>query len=219
MGTDQIKYKISGGLKWRSGSESEYIPPQLFMAGFKLVLSTHASLSPVCKAPVSTSALYQPLFVRQAESHTSNNLTSHQFSPSGHVKAVCNGKGALCIALICCPYFRDKHLLVWKARCRPFTLFSLNWKQGRITKLGEVFRKVFWWANKERYMCGSEWVRAGSLVCERRLDEFQRSSRASGQIGYWSCLSTDFSKYLSVLWPARAWAGIHIVSSICISCL
>lgn len=88
MGTDQIKYKISGGLKWRSGSESEYIPPQLFMAGFKLVLSTHASLSPVCKAPVSTSALYQPLFVRQAESHTSNNLTSHQFSPSGHVKAV-----------------------------------------------------------------------------------------------------------------------------------
>lgn len=190
------------------------------MAGLKLVLSTHASLSPVCKAPVSTSALYQPLFVRQAESHTSNNLTSHQFSPSGHVKAVVmEREPSASLSFVALIWETNIYSTCFKGSLSAIHFVFAKLKAGAHHQARGVFRKVFRWANKERYMCGSEWVRAGSLVCESRLDEFQRSSRASGQIGYWSCLSTDFSKYLSVLCPARAWPGIHIVSSICISCL
>lgn len=71
------------------------------MAGFRLVLSTHASLPPVCKAPVSTSALYQPLF----ESHTSNNLTFLPFLPSVYVEAFVLEREPSVFALICCTYF------------------------------------------------------------------------------------------------------------------
>lgn len=76
-----------GGFKCRSGSDLDCLPLQLFMAGLRLLLSTHASLFPVCKAPVSTSALYQPLFVGRAESHTSNTLAFGQILPSDQLQS------------------------------------------------------------------------------------------------------------------------------------
>lgn len=61
-----------------------------------------------CKAPMSTSALYQPLFVRQAERHGSNNLTCHRFLPTGHFKTVvlcCVGRCAFYLSVMLCLSF------------------------------------------------------------------------------------------------------------------
>lgn len=162
-----------GGFKWRSGSDLDCIPLQLFMTDFRLVLSAHASLSPVCKAPVSTSALYQPLFVRQAESHTSNNLSFRQFFTARPRLFFWNRRGAPCSALpsFVLWYFRDKLLLVSKARCRPLTLFSAKLKAKGHRWARGALRKWFWWAKKERCMSGSK-QEPGVLLVQGDLKNF-----------------------------------------------